>query len=89
MTAPPPADKPNFAPQESLARRALDNPWLMLLMLFGVTLFLGLPFLWMSRGFSTAGKIVVTILVLLWTVIVLACFAAILWWCWQRIAGAL
>jgi hypothetical protein len=89
MTAPSPADKPNSAQKESLARRALDNPWLMLLMLFGVTLFLGLPFLWISRGFSTTGKVVVTILVLLWTAIVLACFAAIVWWCWQRIAAAL
>jgi hypothetical protein len=45
--------------------------------------------LWISRGFSTTGKVVVTILVLLWTAIVLACFAAIVWWCWQRIAAAL
>lgn len=88
----PEAKEPPTAPpaaEGSLARRALDNPWLMLLMLFGVTLFLGLPFLWISRGFSTTGKIVVTLLVLLWTVIVFACFFAVVWWCWQRISGAL
>ncbi len=80
---------PPTAAEDSLARRALDNPWLMLLMLFGVTRFIGLPFLWMSRGFSTTGKIVVTILTLLWTVIVFACFGAVVWWCWQRIYSAL
>lgn len=88
----PEAKEPPTAPpaaEGSLARRALDNPWLMLLMLFGVTLFLGLPFLWISRGFSTTGKIVVTLLVLVWTVIVFACFFAVVWWCWQRISGAL
>lgn len=89
MSQPEPSSSPKPSPQESLARRALDNPWLMLLMLFGVTLFLGLPFLWISRGFSTRGKIVVTIMTLLWTSIVFACFFAIVWWCWQRISAAI
>jgi hypothetical protein len=66
---------------EPLWRRALDNPWLMLGMLFFVTLFLGLPFLWMSRGFSTLGKIVVTLAVLAWTALVFWGFWVIMAWC--------
>lgn len=88
MTSPQPI-APDSSPPKSAARRAIDNPWLILAMLFGVTLFLGLPLLWVSRGFSTAGKIVVTILVLIWTVIVFVAFFAVLWWCWQRIAEAI
>ena len=37
-------------------REIIDNPWLMILMLFFVTAALGLPFLWMSRGFSRTGQ---------------------------------
>jgi len=81
--------EPRQPPADSMARRALDNPWLMLGMLFGVTLFLGLPLLWISRGFSTTSKVLVTVLVLIWTAIVLACFGAIMVWCWQRISDAL
>ena len=89
MSESPSPDGLKGSREESLARRALDNPWLMLLLLFGVTLFLGLPLLWISRGFSATGKVVVTILVLVWTVIVLACFGTVVWWCWQRIASVL
>jgi hypothetical protein len=72
-----------------LWRQALDNPWLMLLMLFFVTAFLGLPFLWMSRGFTTFWKVVVTIAVLLWSWLVLWVFWLIMVWCYTRIADAL
>lgn len=84
-TAAAPAPTPQ---EDSLARRALDNPWLMVGMLFGVTLFLGLPFLWISRGFTPLGKVVVTILVLVWTLIVFACFFGVMYWCAQRLGLA-
>jgi hypothetical protein len=51
-------------------RELADNPWLVLGMLFFVTLFLGLPVLWVSRGFSPASKILWTVLVLVWTAVV-------------------
>ena len=70
-------------------RRALDNPWLMLGMLFFVTAALGLPFLWMSRGFSTLGKVVVTALVLAWTALILWAFWLVMVWSWTRISDAL
>jgi hypothetical protein len=61
-------------------RRALDNPWLMLAMLFLVTAALGIPFLWMSRGFTTFWKVVVTIAVLLWTALILWLFWLVMAW---------
>jgi hypothetical protein len=70
-------------------RDAVDNPWLMLAMLFFVSLFLGLPLLWISRGFSTAWKVVVTIAVLVWTAVVLWIFWLIMVWCYGQIAPAL
>lgn len=69
-------------------RKALDNPWLMLGMLFFVTAFLGLPFLWMSRGFTTFWKVVVTIAVLLWTALIFWLFWLIMVWCFVRVQGA-
>jgi hypothetical protein len=70
-------------------RRALDNPWLMLAMLFFVTAALGIPFLWMSRGFSTLAKIVLTIVVLAWTALILWAFWLVMVWSWTRISDAL
>ena len=66
-------------------RRALDNRWLMLVMLFCVTAAFGIPFLWLSRGFSTAAKIVLTIVVLLYTVLILWVFVAFMTWWWTNL----
>jgi hypothetical protein len=70
-------------------RQAVDNPWLVLAMLFLVTAALGLPFLWISRGFTRAGKIFWTVAVLAWTVLVLWAFWVIMAWCIERIVNAL
>jgi len=51
-------------------RDLADNPWLVLGMLFFVTLFLGLPVLWFSRGFSPLSKVLWTVLLLVWTGVV-------------------
>jgi hypothetical protein len=66
-------------------RELIDNPWIMILVLFFVTAALGLPFLWMSRGFSTFSKIVLTIAVLLWTALVFWVFYLIMAWCWSQL----
>jgi len=73
------------APRQPTWRELVDSPWLMLTMLFGVTLFLGLPLLWVSRGFSPLGKIAVTIAVLIWTALVFWVFWLIMAWCLPRI----
>jgi len=66
-------------------RELIDNPWIMILVLFFVTAALGLPFLWISRAFSTFSKIVLTIAVLLWTALVFWVFYLIMAWCWSRL----
>jgi hypothetical protein len=76
-------------PRPQTWRDAVENPWLMLAMLFFVTAALGLPFLWISRGFSTLWKIVLTVVVLAWTVLILWLFWLIMVWCYTRIADAL
>jgi hypothetical protein len=82
----PVIDSPPPAPPRSQSwRDLLDNPWLMLVMLFLVTAALGLPFLWMSRGFSTLSKIVLTIAVLAWTALVFWLFWLVMAWCIPRI----
>jgi hypothetical protein len=70
-------------------REIIDNPWLMIAMLFFVTAALGLPFLWMSRGFSVLSKVLLTIAVLLWTALVLWVFYLIMAWCIPRIMEGL
>jgi len=73
-------------PQKQPAwRELIDNPWLMLVALFFVTAALGLPLLWVSRGFSTFWKIVLTIVVLLWTAVVFWVFFLIMAWCWSQL----
>ncbi len=70
-------------------RTIIDTPWLMILMLFFVTAALGLPFLWISRGFSTLNKFLLTIAVLLWTALVFWAFYLIMAWCIPRIMDGL
>ena len=77
------------APRAQTWRDIIDNPWLMIAMLFLVTAALGLPFLWISRGFSTLSKIVLTIAVLAWTALVLWLFWLVMLWCYGQIAEAL
>jgi hypothetical protein len=82
-------EEPNDAPRPQTWRDAVDNPWLMLAMLFFVTAALGLPFLWISRGFSTFWKIVLTVVVLAWTALILWLFWLVMVWSYTRIVDAL
>jgi hypothetical protein len=68
-------------------RELVDNPWLMVVVLFFVTAALGLPLLWMSRGFSRGSKVVLTFAVLAWTALVFWVFFLIMAWCYTRIAN--
>jgi hypothetical protein len=83
----------DHAPLERAAtqpwRAVIDNPWLMILTLFFVTAALGLPFLWISRGFSTLSKVLLTIAVLVWTALVFWGFYLIMAWCIPRIMDGL
>jgi len=66
-------------------REVVDNQWVMIGMLFFVTAALGLPLLWISRGFSTSAKVVLTIAVLAWTALVFWVFFLIMAWCWSQL----
>ena len=74
--------------QASALRKMVDNPWLVLGMLFFVTLFLGLPALWLSRGFTPLSKVIWTILVLLWTGVVFWVFYLIMYFCYVQLRDA-
>jgi len=58
---------------------------ILLAVLFFVTAAPGLPLLWMSRSFSLAAKILLTIAVLIWTAVVLWAFYLVMAWCLPRI----
>jgi hypothetical protein len=87
-------DAAENAPTESARRppgwrEIVDNPWLLLAVLFFATAALGLPFLWISRAFSTGSKIAISIALLAWTALILWLFWLVMVWSYTRISGAL
>lgn len=69
--------------------KAIDNPWVVLGLLFFVFAATGIPLIWLSRAFSTLGKIILTIVVTLYTVLILWLFALVMLWAYHRIVEAL
>lgn len=76
-------------PQSTTLRGLVDNRWVVLGTLFGVTAALGLPLLWASRAFSTTSKIVWSVIVLLYTILILWLFWLVVVWSYTRIVDAL
>lgn len=80
-------------PKESGAakrgERLAYKPWVVLGLLFFVTLFLGLPLLWLSPRFSTRSKVLITIVNVAYSAVVLWAFYLLMAWCYGRISGAL
>jgi ribosomal protein L40E len=70
-------------------RSLLDRPWFILGLLFLVTAIFGLPLLWMSRGFSRPGKIVLSVAITLYTAALLWGFGLIMHWSVSRIIDSL
>lgn len=75
----------NHTPHTQL-RQLVDTRWIVLVTLFFVTLFLGLPVLWASRAFSLPAKVAWTIGNLLWSALVFYIFFHIMAWCWSTIS---
>jgi hypothetical protein len=69
--------------------RAIDRRWFILTLLFGVAAVFGLPFLWISRAFNAPVKFLLTIVVILYTMLLLWLFWLIVLWCWGRIEPTL
>jgi hypothetical protein len=58
-------------------------------LLFGVTGFLGIPFLWMSPKFSRGEKIVWSIVVTVYTLLLIGFAVGICWWSYTQITQLL
>ncbi len=67
----------------------LENRLAMFGMLFGVTGFLGIPFLWMSHRFSRREKMVWSVIVTIYTLLLIAGMLAICWWSYTQITRSL
>ena len=75
------------SPRKSSAwREVADNKWVVLALLFFVMGFLGLPLLWASRAFSRGTKIWLSVVVILYTLALIGCTGAVLWWSYQSIS---
>ena len=70
-------------------RKLVDNPWVLLGLLFFVTAALGIPVLWVSRAFSTLAKILLTIVVSVYTILIFWLFWIAMAWCWPSVAEVL
>lgn len=67
----------------------IDNPWVVLGLVFFAMMFLGIPLIWKSRGFSLAGKIFWTLAALAYSALVLWLFFLVMAWAYHTIAQAL
>lgn len=68
--------------------RLLNSRPTMFLMLFCVTGFLGIPFLVKSQAFSRSEKVIWSIVVTIYTCVLLWLTGAVLWWSYSRIRDA-
>jgi hypothetical protein len=83
------AKPPQAANSATRGDSLLDRPWFILCLLFFVTAILGLPLLWISRGFSRTWKIALSVIVTLYTALLLWGFWRIMSWSVSRIMDSL
>jgi hypothetical protein len=69
--------------------KALDNPWVVLGLLFFVFAIMGIPLIWISKAFPTWAKIVLSIVITLYTALLLWGFWLIMLWSYNRIVDSL
>ncbi len=67
----------------------LANRWAILSLLFFVTAALGLPLLWISPAFTRSEKWLWSVVITVYTIILIAITALIVWWSYNRIAELL
>lgn len=92
MTDTPPEDSSKQpAPRNSSSDflRQADTWWSVLILLFCFTAGCGIPILWVSKAFNVPAKIVVTLLVTLYTIAIFWVFFVIMAWAWQQISQAI
>jgi hypothetical protein len=65
----------------------LGNRRALLVLLWGVTGFLGLPLLWVSPKFSATEKLVYSVLITFYSLFLIGMATGIVWWAYLRIMG--
>lgn len=65
----------------------LENRRAILVLLWAVTGCLGLPLLWISPKFTATEKFIYSVLVTIYTLILIAIAAGTVWWAYARIMG--
>ncbi len=76
-------------PQRVRGWKQFDNPYLILGALFFVTAAPGLPMLWVSKKFTPLMKVVWSVVVVLYTALILYLFYLCCMWSWGQISDAL
>jgi len=69
--------------------KKLDNPYLILFTMFFVTGATGLPLIWVSRSFSPLMKVVWSIVVTLYTALIIYLTYLVVMWSWAQASQAL
>ena len=72
---------------DQLNSSLLGNRRALLVLLWGVTGFLGLPLLWLSPKFSVAEKLVYSVLITFYSLFLIGMATGIVWWAYLRIMG--
>ena len=72
---------------DQLNRTLLGNRKALLVLLWGVTGFLGLPLLWISPKFSVTEKLLYSILITFYSLFLIGMATGIVWWAYLRIVG--
>lgn len=67
----------------------LDNPWIVLASVFFVFAIFGVPLIWISRAFPTWAKFVLTIVVAVYTGLLIWGFWLVMVWSYTRIMGSM
>jgi uncharacterized membrane protein YcjF (UPF0283 family) len=85
IVRPPPANAGPAAPRSKWSF-VLESRVAMFGMLFCVTGFLGLPLLWMSQKFTHAEKVVWSVVVVIYTLVLIGLTIAICWWSYSQLS---
>lgn len=72
---------------DQLQNSLLSNRRAILVLLWGVTGFLGLPLLWLSSKFTPAEKLLYSVLVTIYSLFLIGIAVGIVWWAYLRIMG--
>jgi hypothetical protein len=75
-------------PSKSQWDQLLASRRMLLVLLFCVTGFLGLPLLWMSRAFTPGEKILWSVLNTLYTLALIAIVVGVCYWCYLQMLDA-